>query len=227
MAASRGWYAAIAAVIALSLGIQLWLIVTGGADANSGETGEAISIPVRLWRLFSYFTVDSNIVVLIVSVLFIIDPLRRGSLWGIAWLNALLAITITGIVFEVVLSTQVHLTGAAQIANLGFHYFSPWAFVLAWLVFGPRPTFTFSTVPGAFVLPVIWLVYIFVQGAFTDWYPYPFLDVTDVGYGRALLNALLVVVLGLVLAVAYVVLDARMPSVLRRRPERVSANAPR
>ena len=60
------WHVAIAAVITASLLIQLWLIFTGGADANSGEGGRAASIPVRLWRLFSFFTVESNIVVLIV-----------------------------------------------------------------------------------------------------------------------------------------------------------------
>ncbi|ROZ86511.1 Pr6Pr family membrane protein [Gordonia sp. OPL2] len=217
IAASRWWHAILAAVIVGSLILQLWLIFSGGADANSGDTGEAVSMPVRLWRMFSYFTIDSNIVVLVVSVLLVLDPLRHGTWWSVARLNALLAITITGLVFDIVLAPDVHLTGGALVATIGFHYIAPWAFVLGWLLFGPRPAFRWSTIPGAFILPVIWLIYIFTQGAFTDWYPYPFLDVTDVGYLRAVVNAILVVILGLILAAAFKVVDGVVPSLLRPR----------
>lgn len=39
---SRWWHGLIAAVIVASLVIQLALIVSGGADANSGDVGESI-----------------------------------------------------------------------------------------------------------------------------------------------------------------------------------------
>ena len=105
-------------------------------------------------------------------------------------MNALLAITITGIVFAVVLAPQVHLTGWALVATIGFHYVSPWATGLGWLVFEPRAQFRWPTVAGAFIPPVGWLFYICIQGAFTHWYPYAFLDVTQIGLGIALINAL-------------------------------------
>lgn len=97
------------------------------------------------------------------------------------------------------LAPQVHLTGAALAATIGFHYISPWATIAAWLLFGPRPRISWSTVAGAFVWPLAWLGYIFTQGAFTDWYPYPFLDVTELSLGAAIRNAGLVVVLALAL----------------------------
>jgi hypothetical protein len=43
---SRWWHAVIAAFLVL--------LFTDGADANSGQAGEALSLGVRLWRLFSY-----------------------------------------------------------------------------------------------------------------------------------------------------------------------------
>jgi hypothetical protein len=67
-------------------------------------------------------------------------------------------------------------------------------------------------VAGAFAWPVLWLLYIFVQGQFTRWYPYPFLDVTTLGFAVALRNSLAVLVLGIVLAVVLKVLDRRMPA---------------
>ncbi|WP_374946723.1 Pr6Pr family membrane protein [Agreia sp.] len=212
--ASRWWYGVIAAVVLGSLVIQLVLIFTGGADANSGESGTTASVPVRLWRLFSFFTVESNIVVMIVSLFLVVNPLRRGTWWDAVRLNALLAITITGIVFAVVLAPQLHLTGWALVATIGFHYISPWATVLGWLIFGPRPRFRWSTVAAAFILPVAWLVYIFVQGAFTHWYPYPFLDVTEIGLGAALLNALIVLAVAGVFALVFRLIDAKVPSLL-------------
>lgn len=216
LTASRCWHGIIAVVILGSLVIRLALIFTGGADANSGESGA--SVPVRLWQLFSFFTIESNIVVMIVCLLLVANPLRRGRLWEIARLNALLAITITGLVYAIVLAPLVQLTGWALVATIGFHYISPWAAVLGWLTFGPRPRFRWSTVAGAFILPIGWLVYIFTQGAFTHWYPYPFLDVTKLGLGPAIINALLVIALAMVLALIYRLIDTRVPGTLRDSP---------
>jgi hypothetical protein len=98
-------------------------------------------------------------------------------------------------VFAIVLAPQVHLTGAALVATIGFHYVSPWATIAGWLLSGPWPRLTWGTVTGAFAWPLLWLVHIFVQGAFTRWYPYPFLDAVKLGTGGAIRNALLVVVL--------------------------------
>jgi hypothetical protein len=123
----------------------------------------------------------------------------------------LLGIVITGLVFAIVLAPKVHLTGAALVATIGFHYISPWVTLAAWLMFGPRPRITWRTVAFAFVWPVAWLVYIFTQGAFTDWYPYPFLDVTDIGAGAALRNAVAVVAVGVLLALGLKTLDAKLP----------------
>ncbi|HWC83804.1 MAG TPA: Pr6Pr family membrane protein [Pseudonocardiaceae bacterium] len=209
---SRCWQAIIALVILASLVIQLALIVTGGEDANSGQSGVSVGLGVRLWRLFSYFTIQSNLIVLAAALLLAWRPLRDGTLWTVVRLDALLGITITGLVYAIVLAPQLHLTGAAEVATIGFHYISPWATVLAWLLFGPRPRLTWRTVAGAFLWPVLWLLYIFVQGQFTRWYPYPFLDVTTLGFAVALRNSLAVLVLGIVLAVVLKVLDRRMPA---------------
>ena len=204
---ARWWQAAIAVVITASLVIQLTLLVEGGADANSGQSGASVVLGVRLWRLFSYFTIQSNLIVLAAALVLVLNPLRDGPIWRVVQLDALVGITITGLVYAIVLAPQVHLTGAALVATIGFHYVSPWAAVLAWLLFGPRRRITWPTVLGAFVWPVLWLVYTFTQGAFTRWYPYPFLDVTKLGFPDALRNSLLVLALGVVLACVAKVLD--------------------
>lgn len=139
------------------------------------------------------------------------NPLADGRLWRVVRLDALLGILITGLVYAIVLAPQVHLTGAALAATIGFHYVSPWATVPAWLLFGPRPRVTWGTVFAAFAWPLLWLLYIFVQGAFTHWYPYPFLDAGKLGLGDAVRNALLVVVLAAAFAALMKLLDRKLP----------------
>ncbi len=211
---ARAWYIVLAVVIVASIVIQVVLLFTGGADANSGETGESADVGTRLVRLFLFFTIDSNIVVLIVSVLLAIAPAGRGFWWEALRLNALLAITITGVVYALLIAPNLHLDGWALVTMIGLHVVSPIGFVGACLLLGPRPRFRLATIPAAFILPVAWIAITFIRGAIVDWYPYPFLDVTDIGLPAALRNALLILVAAAALAFIYRLLDARLPSLL-------------
>lgn len=218
---SRVAHALIALVVLAAFCIQLALVLAGGADANSGQDVGALSLGTRLVRLFSYFTIESNLIVLVVAILLASRPLRDGRIWRIARLDALLGIVITGLVFAIVLAPQVHLTGAGLVATIGFHYVSPWATLAAWLLFGPRQRLTWGVVAAAFAWPVAWLAYTFVHGAVSGWYPYPFLDAVELGLATALRNALAVLVVGVVLAVVLKLLDSRLPTLGRlRRSER-------
>lgn len=209
--AARWWQAGIAIVIAGSLVIQLVLVFNGGADANSGDTGESVSLGVRLLRLFSYFTIQSNLIVLAAAIMLAWRPRFDSPVWRVVRLDSLLGIVITGLVYAIVLAPQVHLTGAAEVATIGFHYISPWAALAGWLLFGPRPRMTWATVGAAFGWPLLWLVYTFVHGALSGWYPYPFLDVVEIGLGAAIRNAFVVLVIGVMLALAFKALDAKLP----------------
>lgn len=67
----------------------------------------------------------------------------------------------------------------------------------------------------AFVWPVLWIIYTFIHGAATGWYPYPFLDAHTHGYAIAVRNTLFVVILDVAIAVVLKLLDGRMPAVRR------------
>jgi hypothetical protein len=215
---ARWWFGAIAVVVAIALVIQIVLIFTGGQDANSGanETGP---IGTRLVRLFSFFTIQSNLFVLGTSIALFLSIRRDGRLWRVLRLDALLGIIITGLVYETILAPLVHLEGWALVATIGFHYISPWATLIGWLVFGPRPRMGWGVLVAAFIWPLLWLVYTFVHGAVTGWYPYPFLDVTTIGLADSIRNSAVVLAIGIVIAIILVLVDKHVPALIgdRRR----------
>lgn len=207
----------IAVIVAAALVIQLLVLFNGGQDANSGESTVGQPMGIRLWRLFSYFTIQSNLFVLVVAIGLALRPDREGTLWRIVRLDSLIGIVITGLVFDIVLAQYVHLSGWSLVATIGFHYLSPWLTLLAWLLFGPRPRMTWGVVGLAFIWPILWLVYTFVVGAIDGFYPYPFIDVVEIGYAASLRNAAVILVFGIGLAALLKTLDKHLPVLGARR----------
>jgi len=206
--ASRAWHAALTAIVLASLVLQVALVVRGEDLDPALPNG----LSDRLIRLFSYFTIQSSIVVLAGVATLALRRAPDGALWRVVRLDGLVGIVVTGLVFVTVLAATTHPTGAAWWANAGLHYVSPTATLLGWLLFGPRPRITWSTVGWALVWPVGWLGYTFAHGAVSHWYPYPFLDVTALGYVRALANTGAVVLLAFGLLTLARWLDGRLPA---------------
>lgn len=189
---SRLWHLLLALIVLAAFCIQIALLLSGGQDIHSGETGEALPLSTRFIRLLSYFTIQSNLLVLMVATSLAVDPQRDGPLWRVLRLDALLGIAVTGVVFVTVLARLVDPHGASMLANIGFHYLSPLMALLGWLMFGPRPRIDARTVALAFVWPVMWLVYTLWRGEASGWYPYPFLNALELGYGVVLRNIALI-----------------------------------
>ncbi|MFF3063058.1 Pr6Pr family membrane protein [Oerskovia sp. NPDC057915] len=191
--AARWWHGVVAA---MSLTGVVWeLFATFGRGPADGD-----SITTTVVHFFSYFTILSNILVGVTCVLLLVDPLRDGRLFRVARLDALLCIAVTGIVYNTVLAGLQELSVAGLVTNLFMHQAGPLLAVVGWLVVGPRPRIDTATIWWSVAAPLAWIVYIFVQGAFSRWYPYPFMDATEIGYPQALLNTGVVAVVFLLLA---------------------------
>jgi len=164
-------------------------------------------------RVASFFTIQSNMLVCVASALLALRPDRDGPLWRVVRLAGLVGITVTGIVYSTVLARVHEPKGWEQTTtNAAFHYIAPLLAVIGWLLFGPRPRIERATVAWSLLWPLLWFGYTLIHGALSDWYPYPFVSVSDHGYARVLLNALAVTaVLGAV-AAAFAFGDRKLPS---------------
>lgn len=195
---------AVTAVAALTgLVVQLW----SSLDLLDGHTVAGVVV-----RVLCYFTIQSNIIVLVTTGALALRPDRPSAFFRVARLTGVVAITITFVVFHVALSGLQDLTGAAAVANAFLHTVVPVLAVAGWLVFGPRRTLTARIAALTLVFPLLWSILTLVRGPIVDFYPYPFIDVRDLGYPRVLLNVLLVGVLFAALSSLAVLADRRLPA---------------
>jgi hypothetical protein len=67
-----------------------------------------------------------------------------------------------------------------------------------------------QAVRWSLLFPVCWLIFTLIRGAVVNWYPYPFIDVTKIGYGGAILNCVWVSLLLLGLAAGATAVDRRL-----------------
>ena len=160
--------------------IQLRVVIAGVVH-RPDEPPPALG--VRLWHFVSYFTILSNLLVIVTVLPLITDPRHDGRRWRVLRLAALVMITVTGLVHWFLLRPLSTLVGVEAVGDVLVHVAVPVLTVIGWLVFGPRPRIDPRTVAWSLAWPIGWLVYTLVVGALTGWYPYPFLDVADRGVG--------------------------------------------
>jgi hypothetical protein len=67
----------------------------------------------------------------------------------------------------------------------------PVYFVLFWIFFVPKIGFSWKSISPWLIYPALYAVYILIRGAIIHHYPYPFIDVTKLGYPRVILNCLI------------------------------------
>ena len=173
----------------------------------------------RIFDYFTYFTIWSNIVVAVVSIMLFTRPDRDSFAFRVLRLDSILMITVTGIIYNVVLAGSAKLQGLEVVSNLFDHMLTPLVSILVWLIAGPRGWISWRTIGAALILPIIWLVFALVRGAFIGAYPYGFLDVATYGYGAVLTNVAGIVAFAIVLGLILWGIDW----VIRRVSQRASA----
>jgi hypothetical protein len=212
---ARGWHATVAALVLGAIVLQVVIAVRVSGTPHDIAPGvlRGSSLPGRIIRVLSFFTIQSNLLCGIVSGQLAVRPDRDGRAWRALRLAALFGITVTGIVYSTVLAAIHQPNGTAETTvNVIVHYVVPASVIVGWLAFGPRPRADRRTILRSLLFPVLWLGYTLVRGAIWGWYPYPFLDVGSHGYPRVIANALLVTILLGVVATLFAVGDSLLPA---------------
>ncbi len=142
-------------------------------------------------HFFSYFTILSNILAAAALLVPLVAPNSALGLF-LARPSVRTAITgyiiVVGVVYYLLLRNLGHAQGWTLIFERALHYLTPPLFVLDWLLFVPKRAVGWTVGMLSLAFPLLYLAWTLAHGALTGWYPYPFLDVSELGYPRALVN---------------------------------------
>ena len=180
-------FAAVGAVSAIAtVCFQLYLFKN---DSTKG-------IGVLLIRFFSYFTILSNIAVSICFFAIAFTKQNQLQFWKLNTTKTaiLVYILVAGIVYNVVLRTLWFSTGNQKLVDEMLHVVMPLFFLMYWWLFSQKTAFNRKHVTNSLLFPIINLVWVLIYGAFSNWYPYPFVDAFNHGYLKAAISS--VVLLG-------------------------------
>ncbi|MGG7463286.1 Pr6Pr family membrane protein [Plantibacter sp. YIM 135347] len=201
---ARIWHTATAILVLLSVGAQL-LLVIGNVNIGFGPSNAPLA--QRLVEFFSYFTIESNLLVGVAAGMLAARPDRDGAVWRVLRIGSMFGITVTLIIYHVLLAPLAAFTGVAAVSNIGLHYVVPVVAILGWILFGPHPSVTWRALFFAAIWPASYIVLTVIQGAITGFYPYPFVNITELGFVTVALNGVGVVLLLLAVGTVYLLAD--------------------
>lgn len=150
------------------------------------------SIPESIVRYFSFFTVLTNLLVaLCFSFILIKSHSSLGHFFSSSKvLTAIVVyITVVGIVYNIILRFLWQPRGLQFIVDELLHTVIPLLCIVYWIAFVPKLPLKWKDAFAWLLYPTTYIIYIFIRGSFSGFYPYPFINVTEIGYNNALINS--------------------------------------
>jgi hypothetical protein len=193
--------------IALNV-LMLWFALILQFYISTNEfMAKGRSMAGALVQIISYFTIETNILIVVALTILLIKP---ASAWGRFFSRAytLTAITvyivIVGLIYALVLKGLQELNGLFKLTDFLLHTLSPISFVIFWIFFAPHDKIKWSNIIYWTTFPLFYLAYSLIRGAISGYYPYPFLDVTQFGYGQVAINSVYVLIAFLVISAIFI-----------------------
>lgn len=211
------WKMLLAIVCWLALGGQLFLLI-------HNSPGNGLSVAGAIGRFFHFFTILSNLLVASSITLPLLAPRSRSAIffrqpWVVAAIT--LYILVVGLVYNVVLRSTWSPQGLQKLIDEALHVIVPLLYFVYWLLFVPRGRLTLIHPLKWLIFPACYLVYVLLRGYWEGFYPYPFVDVQQLGYFDVLRNCLGLLLVFLLLGYLLFGLDKMRANSLNRIREKV------
>jgi hypothetical protein len=214
---------------AFIIGALAWVGVIGQYFFNNADkVGPALASSTV--NYFSFFTTLSNLFIAIGLTALVVAPTSRlGRFFASPRGATPLAfyITITGLVFWLILRETTRLAGLGVGLNAIHHYFVPVAYPLWWLFFVRKGELRLWNVVDWMIFPAVYAVYTILHGQESGFYPYGFVDVTKLGMDHVIQNMVKFGIEFAILGCLYVLIDRVIGYVgERRRPAAAAEMVP-
>lgn len=185
------------------LTIQLYLLLIFRWQVEASLIGALVTF-------FSFFTVLTNTLAATVLTCAVTSRDSAGRRWFLkpaVQTGVTASIVVVGLAYNLLLRHLWHPQGFQWLADELLHDVMPVLFVIYWWFCVPKGTLQWSDVWPWLIYPAVYFVYALVRGYFVGSYPYPFIDVGQLGYSQVLINALMVLVVFVVISLVLVALD--------------------
>ena len=161
-------------------------------------------------NFFSFFTIESNVFAAIVFILGAVGYIRGRHIQSITGLRgaALVYMTLTGVVYVLLLSgLEESLQTPIPWINFVLHYMFPVVVIADWFIDRPGERVSYRTAALWLIFPLVWVFYTLIRGPIAHWYPYPFLNPANGGYGQVAIICLVITVFVCLLCVGAVLMS--------------------
>lgn len=156
------------------------------------------SISETTIRFFSFFTILTNSLVAAYFTWGVSakdgKPLsvihKPGTLTAVT-----VYITVVGLVYQFVLRQTWDPMGLQKIVDELLHSVIPLSVIIFWYFYEAKQPVKYMQISRWLIYPLVYLIYILVRGHFSAFYPYPFVNVADIGLERVLVNSALITAL--------------------------------
>ena len=191
--------------VALIFGTLAWFAVI--AQFVLMLDNRVVPLGETIVRFFSFFTILTN---MLVAVFFTWQAVgdrkfKAGTLTAIATY-----IAVVGLVYQVVLRQLWEPTGLQQLVDELLHSVIPLLVIGYWFWYEHRQDISYKQITNWLIFPFVYLVYMLIRGHFSGFYPYPFINVSELGFFKVMLHAFGLLVLFAFVSVAFVAIGRRL-----------------
>ena len=168
-------------LVALTTSIALGFRRDGDPPAGSTLTGRLTAGWEHALNQPAYFTFISVVMTTLVSWWLVIRPHSRSPVLHVVRIAAVCCLSITGLVFNILLRDDSVLSPLQQVNDFTSHVVLPILLAVVTLLVGPFGQVRWRRIAISLLIPALWLVFTLVRGPILDWVPYDFLDHTAPG----------------------------------------------
>ena len=153
--------------------------------------GEYSSIAETLFVYFGYFTVWANILIALAFTAPLLNPDKKlANFFMRPAVRAALAtyILMVSVVYHMLIVPYWNPQGFTWLTATGLNTVMPILYIIDWLFFAEKRPIFYKHLPYWLIFPAVYGVTSIIRGLLTNVYPYPFLNVAELGIGNVLFN---------------------------------------
>ena len=151
------------------------------------------SVFETLIRFFTFFTILTNILVAIVFTANWLQPKNSFQFFDKPKTQAAIAVYIfvVGFVYNTILRFIWQPKGWNKVADELLHLVIPIVYISFWYFKFSKETINYKSIFGWLLFPIIYIIVVMIRGYFSNYYPYPFLNVGNLGVEKVIHNCIL------------------------------------